>query len=148
MDAAITLVKGLYKYCNITIPVAICNLDLSFWELGGTSVNAMAFLLHLNRQGYPISTELILFNYYLTTSLIIYRLKTIFFLKSALLFSVLRDFLKASTLSELITEMSKKKPTNNVSQTTMVPSDFHVLEVFDKYDVEIMHHRHRDDVIQ
>jgi len=55
LDVAATLMKGMYKFALIPIEVSIANMNRSYFELGGTSLNAVALLVYLNKRGYSVS---------------------------------------------------------------------------------------------
>lgn len=53
-EAAIVLVKAIYKMAFIPIETIIHNLKKSFYDIGGTSLNTISLLVYLNKKGYSI----------------------------------------------------------------------------------------------
>lgn len=150
-EATVTLIKAIFKFCQIPLTEIVPNLNMSFYELGGRSINTMEVLLYLNQKGFEIGTEI-----FFKKS---FNQNKIRFAKKNYFTTDMKDFIEAGDLHTVIRLMRSKKVAGKLPSRISLMKDkmplaiarphFHdTINSDHVYSLVDITHKHKDPVIK
>ncbi|XP_035710845.1 plipastatin synthase subunit B-like [Folsomia candida] len=133
MEAAVTLVKAMFRMAYIPVETTVANLKASFFDIGGTSLSTIPLLVYLNKRGYPITLR----DFYTTSNLM--------------------EIISLMTLKKPMNEEPGKMDDKSEADTSIIDDcvmgqwvkpNFHImLDLKETYNIELIRKRHKTAVI-